>query len=268
MNKTISLVLVLVAALATEVAKADFTFGTPTILGPTVNSSSNDYGPSISTDGLKLYFHSDRPGGFGGDDIWVTARGTPDDDWGKPVNLGATVNSASLDNGACISANGLELYFSSNRPGGYGEFDLYVSTRTTPDDDWSPPVNLGAVINTGAIDRFPSITGNGLELYFSSRRPGGYGNDDVWVTTRTTRDDPWGIPEHLSAPINTLADDRFPSISTDGLVLFFYSFQRSGGSGNADLCMTTRGTIQDDWRTPVTLGPTVNTPYSDSGPGI
>ena len=268
MNKTISLVLVLVAALAAEVAKADFTFGTPTILGPTVNSSSNDYGPSISTDGLKLYFHSDRPGGFGGDDIWVTARGTTDDDWGKPVNLGATVNSASLDNGACISANGLELYFSSNRPGGYGEFDLYVSTRTTPDDDWSPPVNLGAVINTGAIDRFPSITGNGLELYFSSRRPGGYGNDDVWVTTRTTRDDPWGIPEHLSAPINTLADDRFPSISTDGLVLFFYSFQRSGGSGNADLCMTTRKTIQDDWSTPVTLGPIVNTPYSDSGPGI
>ena len=268
MKKTISLVLVLVVALAAEVAKTDFTFGTPTILGPTVNSSSNDYGPSISTDGLNLYFHSDRPDGFGGDDIWVTARGTTDDDWGEPVNLGPIVNSASLDNGACISANGLELYFSSNRPGGYGEFDLYVSTRTTPYDDWSPPVNLGAVINTGAIDRFPSITGNGLELYFSSRRPGGYGNDDVWVTTRTTRDNPWGIPEHLSAPINTLADDRFPSISTDGLVLFFYSFQRSGGSGNADLCMTMRGTIQDDWNTPVTLGATVNTPYSDSGPGI
>jgi predicted secreted protein len=268
MKKTISIVLVLALGMATGIANADFIFGTPTNLGPVVNSPEHDYGPSISADGLALYFHSERPGGHGDADLWVATRPTKEYQWGEPVNLGSTVNSLYRDNGACISANGLELYFSSTRPGGHGEFDIYVSTRATPDDDWKPPVNLGAVVNTGAIDRFPSITGNGLELYFSSRRPGGYGNDDVWVTTRTTRYDPWGEPVHLGTTINTYADDRFPSISSDGLVLFFYSFQRSGGSGNADLCMTMRGTIQDDWNTPVTLGPIVNTPYSDSGPGI
>ena len=251
-----------------KTAKADFTFGEPTNLGPTVNSPEHDYGPSISADGLALYFHSNRPGGYGDYDLWVAKRPTTNDSWEEPFNLGPPVNTSARDQSPSISADGLELYFSSDPPGGHGEHDLYVSTRATPDDDWNSPVNLGAVVNTSSVDRYPSISADGLELHFNSNRPGGYGNLDIWITTRTTRDDPWGIPEHLSAPINTFADDRFPSISSDGLALFFYSFQRSGGSGDADLCMTMRGTIQDDWITPVTLGPTVNTPYSDSGPGI
>ena len=66
------------------VAKADFTFGTPTNLGPTVNSSAGDDMPSISADGLELYFGSNRPGGSGNLDLWVTTRDTKDDEWGPP----------------------------------------------------------------------------------------------------------------------------------------------------------------------------------------
>jgi hypothetical protein len=97
MKKTISLVLVLALGLIASVANADFTFGTPTNLGPTV-SSSEDADPCISADGLELYFNSyNRPGGYGGYDMWVATRQTKDADWGTPVNLGPTVNWGVYD---------------------------------------------------------------------------------------------------------------------------------------------------------------------------
>jgi hypothetical protein len=74
MKKRISIVLVLVLGMVVEIAKADFTFGEPTNLGPTVNSSHDDFGTNIPPDGLSLYFGSDRPGGSGGYDLWVTTR--------------------------------------------------------------------------------------------------------------------------------------------------------------------------------------------------
>ncbi len=125
---------VLVLGLTAGVANADFTFGTPTNLGPTVNSSDVEHGPSISADGLSLYFQSNRSGGSSGVDIWVAMRETTDHPWSTPVNLGPTVNSSAKDATACISADSLSLYFSSERPGGYGGGDLWVTTRTTKDD--------------------------------------------------------------------------------------------------------------------------------------
>jgi len=81
---------------------------------------------SISHDGLLLFLGSDRPGGSGGHDLWVTTRATTNDPWGEPVNLGPTVNSsAPYDQTPSISADGSTLYFSSNRPGGIGDSDIY-----------------------------------------------------------------------------------------------------------------------------------------------
>ena len=114
MKKTISIVLVLTLGLVTEVAKADFTFGEPINLGPTVNSSADDVTLSISGDGLELYFSSDLPGGEGSSDIWVLTRPTTADDWGEPVNLGPTVNRSSSENSPNISADGLTLYFAGD----------------------------------------------------------------------------------------------------------------------------------------------------------
>jgi len=78
-------------------ATADFTFGEPTNLGPSVNSSSSEWPPSISADGLSLYFCSNRPGGFCGRDLWVTTRATKHDEWGTPANLGPTVNGPAKE---------------------------------------------------------------------------------------------------------------------------------------------------------------------------
>jgi len=99
---------------------ADFVFGTPTNLGPTVNSSYNDSAPSLSAEGLLLFFESDRPGGSGNWDLWVATRQTAFEPFGPPVNLGPTVNSPYSDRAPSISADGLALYLSSTRPGGYG----------------------------------------------------------------------------------------------------------------------------------------------------
>ncbi|MEE8577461.1 MAG: hypothetical protein V3T31_09415, partial [candidate division Zixibacteria bacterium] len=224
MIKLISIVMVLALGLVAEVANADFTFGTPTNLGPTVNSSTDDDTLDISYDGLEIYFTSNRPGGYGNYDIWVTTRPTTADDWGIPVNLGPTVNSSSSENSPSISADGLTLYFGdwpNPRPGGFGSVDIWVTTRPTIADDWGTPVNLGPTFNSSASDGSPDISGDGLELYFTSNRPGGYGSLDLWVTTRATTEDGWGTPVNLGPAVNSSGLDHCSVISADELVLFF-----------------------------------------------
>ena len=273
-KKLISIALVFALGLAASVANADFTFGTPTNLGPPVNSFSHDSAPNISTDGLELYFNSNRPGGYGRLDLWVTTRATTKDDWAAPANLGSKANSAADELYPSISADGLSLYFadglwyeSSPRPGGFGQTDIWVTNRETTDDDWSTPVNLGPTVNSSAFDCGPSISTNDLSLYFGSNRPGGSGGNDLWMTTRPTVSDPWGPPVNLGPTVNSSAHDVEPSISTDGLVLFFMS-TRSGGSGSYDLWVTTRASTNDDWGAPVNLGPTVNSSVIDVTPCI
>jgi Tol biopolymer transport system component len=245
-------------------AKADFTFGQPTNLGPIINSSADDWPPIISADGLTLYFNSNRSGGYGNHDLWVTRRPTVYDPWGEPVNLGSTVNGPAKEAFPSISADGLSLFFESTRPGGYGNHDLWVTTRPTVSDPWGPPVNLGPTVNTSYQDATPGISADGLSLFFESTRSG-YGSFDLWVTTRTTPDADWSAPVNLGATVNSSAWDGLPSISADGRTLFFES-KRPGGYGSGDIWVTRRATTEDYWGTPVNLGPTVNT--SDyEGPG-
>ena len=266
MKKIILLVLVLTLGLTTKVTNADFTFGTPTNLGPTVNSSSKDRGPSVSADGLMLFFQSlDRPGGYGSWDLWVTTRPTIIDPWTEPVNLGPTVNTSYKDSGPGISADGLWLFFHSDRPGGSGDSDLWVTTRPTTDESWGEPVNLGPIVNSSGKETSPAISADGLSLYFHSDRPGSVGPRDIWMTARETKDDAWGPPVNLGAVVNSASHDWGPSISVDGLSLFFYS-NRPGGYGGSDIWMARRATIDDDWGEPVNLGPMVNSSAGDNGP--
>jgi hypothetical protein len=111
----------------------------------------------------------------------VATRSTAENDWGTPVNLGPTVNSSATDNGPSISTDGTALFFFSRRPGGYGEADLWMTTRATIDDPWGTPVNLGPTVNTYAGDGTPSISANGSILYFClNDMPGGSGDLDIW----------------------------------------------------------------------------------------
>lgn len=263
-------ILVLVSGLATEVANADFTFGEPMNLGPTVNSSFGEAPSCFSSDGLEFYFTSDRAGGYGGWDVWVTKRETIGNDWGLPMNLGPPVNSEQDDVCACISGDGLSLFFHSERPGGLGATDLYVTTRETVNSDWDTPVNLGAPVNTSGQEHAPRLSTDGLELYFSSyNRSGGYGAADLWVTTRATAEEEWCEPINLGSVVNSSADENFPIISANGLFLFFsedyWGPYRPGGFGNIDMWVTTRASVNDPWETPMNLGSIVNSASVDAG---
>lgn len=258
-------VFVVMATLATSGVKADFTFGEPVNLGPTVNSPFSEWPPSISADGLLLLFCSDRPGGHGNRDIWVSTRPTVSDAWGESANLGPIVNSSAKDAFPSISTDGLSLFFESTRSGGYGGHDVWVTTRPTVSSPWGPPVNLGPTVNSSYQDATPRISADGLSLFFESNRSGGYGDFDLWVTTRSTNFEPWGTPVNLGSIVNSPAWDGGPSLSADGLALCFWS-DRPGGYGLNDLWFTTRKTIHEGWSTPVNLGPMVNTPaYEDPG---
>lgn len=248
----------------------------PVNLGPVVNSAYNDQHPSISKDGLSLYFVSNRPGGFGGNDIWVTQRATQDDPWGPPQNLGPSINTSSNDFAPDLTIDGHHLYMNSDRPGGCGGSDLYVAWRRDKHDDfgWDPPVNLGCTVNTIYDESGPTFfedDATGLQyLYFTSlNRPGGLGDFDVYVSTRSNDDAPWG-PGVDVVELNGPYRDTRTAIRRDGLEIFLASDSRGriGGIGSQDLWVSTRATTADPWSTPANLGPTVNSTAFDGAPAL
>ena len=149
-------------------------WGEPQNLGPAVNTASWEAHPSISSDGRTLFFA--REDSIGGFDIWESTL--TDTGWSEAVRLPETVNSPYAEGSPFIHADGVTLYFASNRPGGYGGFDLYVSRKT--ENGWSPAVNLGPWINTEGDEKYLTIPGMGNKAYFASSRPGGFGDLDLY----------------------------------------------------------------------------------------
>jgi Tol biopolymer transport system component len=190
--------------------------------------------------------------------------------FGTPTNLRGAVNSSALEFLPNISADGLSLYFVSDRAGGQGDRDLWVATRPTVDDDWGQPMNLGPVVNSPYRDEGPCISADGLELHFNSYRPGGYGGGDLWVTTRATTNDEWRAPVNLGPVINSLAGDYTPNLSADGLSLYFASERNGamGGIGDGDIWVSTRPSSSDPWGEPTNLGMAVNSREYDGEPSI
>lgn len=253
-------------------ARADFAFGKPVNLGSRVNSPYPEYDPDISADGLSLYFQSDRPDGYGDSDLYVATRETIHDEWGQAVNLGPYINTAARELGPNLSADGLSLYFSSTRDGGFGGNDLYVATRESLSDPWGTPVNLGPVVNSVVDDVSPCLSADGLSLYFSDwdqtgvpARPGGVGQADLWVSRRTSLSTPWTTPVNLGRTVNCSDIEGAPDVSHDGLMLFFSGY-RNGGSWDLWVCMQNTATGQ--WETPVNLGPAVNSKTVDLNPSV
>jgi hypothetical protein len=242
-------------------AEADFIFGEPVNLGPTVNSSASDLCPWVSSDGLELYLVSNRPGSLGAEDLWVATRPSTSEPWGEPVNLGPVVNTESKDSGPCLSGDGLELYFCSNRPGGYGGFDIWATTRATKDDPWGEPMNLGPTVNSERDYEVPgSFSADGLELYMIT---GSIPECNIAVARRETKDAPWGAPVSLGPEVNSWSCQTRPSIAGDGLLLVFSDYwegsPRPGGFGDTDIWFSRRASKDDDWTAPVNLGAPVNT---------
>jgi hypothetical protein len=130
----------------------------PVNLGEGVNSAFDEFLPELSKKGRSLYFASNRPGPFGGEDLWVSRRASPDDPWGAAENLGGVVNGPFNERSPALSRDGHLLFFASTRPGGLGGFDIWVSWRAHTHDDfaWQPPVNLGSGVNSPAADFGPT----------------------------------------------------------------------------------------------------------------
>ncbi len=194
--------------------------------------------------------------------------------FGEPTNLGPPVNSIYDECGPYITADSLSLYFCEftyNAPTGHGGSDIWLSTRDTVEDPWGTPVNLEPHINTSVDDMSTYISVDGLVLYFASKRPGGYGGFDLWVATRAATDDPWGEPNNLGPTVNSEYDDLCPSLSSDGLSLYFsggpYS-PRPEGLGQGDIWVSTRATVSDPWGPPQNLGAAVNSPYREMAPSV
>ncbi len=247
----------------------------PANLGPIVNSTADDAFPFISKDGRSLYFSSNRPGGFGGFDIWVSQRRSVRDPWGPPQNLGPNINSSSNELTPALSPDGHRLYFGSTRPGGFGGEDLYVSRRRNRRDDfgWRPPENLGSGVNTDASEGGPFLfeddeTGT-TTLYFNSDRLGGIGAFDIYASTlnEDAEDEVFG-PAVLVEELSTPFIDRRPVIRRDGRELFLESNRPGAIGGSLDLWVSTRTSTSDLWSTPVNLGPVVNSAAVEARPAL
>ncbi|MGB2714953.1 MAG: hypothetical protein WBC51_12285 [Vicinamibacterales bacterium] len=269
----LSLVLVALATSQPGAAPKFADWALPTNLGATINSPFNDFGAATSKDGLSIYFNSDRPGGLGGQDIWVSQRLTENDAWGPPMNLGALINTAAAESVPSLSRDEHWLFFASTGPGGLGDRDIWVSWRAHTRDDfgWEAPFNLGPGVNSASFDAgasyFENDEGGAPALFFTSNRAGGLGSPgtfDIYVSQL------WPVgsfgPATLVPELSSAASDQRPSVRFDGLEVFLYS-NRPGSLGN-DLWVSTRKTVFDPWSTPVNVGATVNSAFEDQQPHI
>ena len=153
-----------------------------THLPPPINSPFDDQAPVLSKDEKTLFFTSNRPGSFGGsEDIWISTRKTKNSPWSRPQNIGV-LNTPSIERLRSLTPDGRVMLFMSDRPGSNGQTDIWATSRKNTSDNfaWSVPVNLGPNINSEsgelAARYLFSDGGRTSKLFFSSNKPGGFGN--------------------------------------------------------------------------------------------
>jgi len=247
----------LMLSLLTVAATAQFTeWSAPVNVGPPVSSALNESCMEISKNGLSLYFARYTTSW----DLYVSQRASVDEPWGPPLLL-PNINTTASETCPALSLDEHRFYFSSNRDGGCGGSDLYVSRRQDRRDDfgWEPPVNLGCeydgFVNTASGETTPEFfedeTG-AVVMYF--------GGTGVIRASRMTDDDTFG-PAAVVTELGASAG--CPAVRRDGLEITFCS-SRSGGLGGSDMWMATRESTRDQWSTPANLT-VLNTAYSDNG---
>lgn len=233
-----------------------------------LNTPYNDGCAFITKRGDALYFGSNRPGGYGDADLYVSHWDSNAQRWGEPMNLGPEINTRYNENCAVILNSGKEMIFYSNRPGGVGGFDLWTATRHNHRDDlaWGSPVNLSA-LNTSVAEFGHGVyeeEDGSTVVYFNSARRVGTGQD-IYMSTRP-EGGTFSAPT-LVAELSSPATDRDARLSKDGLEIFFAS-DRPGTLGLLDIWSATRERTSDPWGTPVNLGPNVNSPAIEAAPTL
>ena len=246
-------------------------------VGPPVNTESNDTYAILSRDELTMYFTSDRPGGFGGDDLWFTTRDSVDDPWDIPTNM-SVLNTTAADSLAVLSPDEHVMFFHSTRSGGCGAGDIWMTRRhDRRSQDWDLPVHLecvdsGGTVNTGATEIAPALFENPesgqVTLYYSSNRSGGFAGlatRDVYASL--VGEDGYFGPGALVPEFSSTGSDTRIFIRRDGLEAFITS-DRTGGQG-IDIWTSTRETFSDRWPlTSINVPGPVNGVCDDGSPWL
>lgn len=208
-----------------------------------VNTPNNEGAQSISADGKFLVFTAcHRRDGLGGCDLFFAEL--KNDKWTAVRNLGAPVNTPGWESQPSISADGKTLFFTSERRGGLGGKDIWVSYREA-NGKWGEPQNLGAPVNTTGEDQSPFFHSDGQTLYFMSNGHPGMGGFDIYLSRRQP-DGKWGEPQNLGYPINSEGNEGALSVSLDGKTAFFATdllkvregvsaFENPQGEGTTDI---------------------------------
>ena len=234
----------------------------PVSVGVGINTTDDEYWPSITADGQTLMFtrqtiNSSKPSFMKEqEDFYISLLAG--NKWQKAFSAGAPLNTQQNEGAQTLSSNGSYMFFTAcDRAGGLGSCDLYFSAFN--DGRWSSPSNLRAPVNTSYWESQPSISADGLTLFFSSSRPGGLGGKDLWYSRMNSKHE-WTVPVNMGKTINTDGDEMSPFIHFDGRTLYFSSDGRPG-MGGFDIFMT-RMNSDSTWTEPKNLGYPINT-YND-----
>jgi outer membrane protein OmpA-like peptidoglycan-associated protein/tetratricopeptide (TPR) repeat protein len=196
-----------------------------------INTTLNEGAQNISQDGEWLIFTGcNFPEGLGSCDLYIsylTRQG-----WSAPENLGSNINSESWESAPSLSPDKRDLYFASNRPGGLGKSDIYISHRNS-DGTWTEPENAGPMINTSGNESCPFIHADNQTLYFTSDGHPGYGGDDLFMIKKLPGGK-WADPQNLGYPINTIENEGSLVVAADGKTAY-YASDRSDSKGGLDL---------------------------------
>ncbi|OJY91352.1 MAG: flagellar motor protein MotB [Sphingobacteriales bacterium 44-15] len=196
-----------------------------------INSNFNEGAQNISQDGEWLIFTGcNFPEGLGSCDLFLSLRTKKG--WSSPENIGSPVNTEFWESSPCLSPDKRELYFSSNRPGGYGGKDIYVTHRM-PNGQWGAPENLGPKINTAGDESCPFIHADNQTMYFTSNGLTGYGGDDLFLARRQP-DGGWDSVTNLGYPLNTTDNEGSLVVAADGKTAY-YASDRADTRGGLDI---------------------------------
>ena len=227
----------------------------PKNAGDRINSAESEYLPCLTIDG-KEFFFTRRVRGF--DEDFFSAK-WDGKDWVKAAPLGGNVNTDQNEGAQMISQDGQWLVFTAcNRKDGWGSCDIYISFLTP--QGWSEGINLGGQINTDQWESQPCLSPDKRDLYFASKRPGGYGGSDIYVSHLQLNGE-WTSPENLGPQINTSGDEASPFIHADNQTFYFTS-NGLQGYGGPDLFYCRKGP-KGDWSVPENLGYPINTIYDE-----
>jgi outer membrane protein OmpA-like peptidoglycan-associated protein/tetratricopeptide (TPR) repeat protein len=236
----------------------------PQNLGPEINTSEGEYGPTVRADEQTLIFTrrgkfpnpSCNTGNGQTEELFISQKNNGA--WSKALNMGQPLNTNCNEGAQSISADGQLMFFAAigRTVNGriYETSDIYWSRRKG--NSWETPKNMGGTINTGAWESQPSISSDGKTLYFVSTKPGGYGDADIYSSTLND-DGTWSKPQNLGPEINTPGKEFSPFIHPDNQTLYFAS-DYLPGLGGFDLFYT-RKNAAGKFQKPVNLGMPLNT---------